>query len=477
MHQGDYYLSYAVLNYLLESDFYCLSIGFLFHTFFTPVTMVDNIHFRRQNLKNRQAPSVPHVSGIDQSSSLVVATSAATGATLALDTTATAVPTEGVAVPLAGSETVVLTSTVAGTTAGASATSSSTANSASANVMPMKTVIASCIGTFAGVVLLIIIGVTLYRRYMRSLKSSYTSSKNRNAAREAERRRSHVEPWSKMGDEKSDSLQTKAANGEVPMDKMFKTSPSIRTAYTHKSDEQVTMEMPQSLARYHPDLATKSEAVTVHRPHLGRADSGPTIAWDADKDVASQHISTSSAENSPSIAIPTPVATRTLHRWESAEVIHPDAEERAANPFETEAEQRKRSGNPFFKGTDYSHMRTRSNSIASLKTIKNKERHSRALSVASNATAATDATFIPNPPFIHHAPSGSREEALNNPHAIQSLIRALDVTEQDIQDRLRVVSMQPSVLTMESMYTEAGGASDITPMPSPVRDRHTTRHQ
>ncbi len=308
---------------------------------------------------------------------------------------------------------------------------------------------------------------------MRSLKNSYTSSNNRNAAREAERRRSHVEPWSKMGDEKSGGLQMKVANGEVPMDKMFKTSPSIRTAYTHKSDEQVTMEMPQSLARYHPDLASKSsEAVTVHRPFLGRADSGLTIGWDADKDVGSQQISTGSAENSPSIAIPTPVATRNLHRWESAEVINPDAEERASpsNPFETDAEQRKSRGNPFFKGTDYSHMRTRSGSIASSKT---KERRSRAPSVASNATNATDATFVPNPPFTHHAPSGSREVALNNPHAIQTLIRALDVTEQDIQDRLRIVSMQPSVLTMESMYTEA----DATPMPSPIRDRHTTGHQ
>ncbi|KAF8348839.1 hypothetical protein F5887DRAFT_537484 [Amanita rubescens] len=435
--------------------------------------MVDH-HLRRQNLKNRQAPSVPVASGINQSSSLVVATSAATGAaTLALDTTATAVPTEGATVPLAGSETVVLTSTVAGTrpTTGASATSSSGAT----NMLSMKTVIASCIGTLAGVLLLIIIGLALYRRYMRSLKTSYTSSKNRNAAREAERRRSHVEPWSKMGDEKSGGLQMKAAHGEVPMDKMFKTSPSIRTAYTHKSDEQVTMEMPQSLARYHPDLASKpSEAVTVHRPFLGRADSGLTIGWDADKDVASQHISTGSAENSPSIAIPTPVATRNLHRWESAEVINPDAEESASssNPFETDAEQRKSRGNPFFKGTDYSHMRTRSGSIASLKTNRTKEQRSRAPSVASNATNATDATFVPNPPFIHHASSGSREEALSNPHAIQSLIRALDVTEQDIQDRLRIVSMQPSVLTMESMYTD-----DATPMPSPIGDRHTIKHQ
>lgn len=430
---------------------------------------------RRQHLKNRQAPpNVPHVSGINQSSSIVVGTSDATGAgTLALDTAATASATDS-PVPFAGSISVVLTSTVAVTmtpTGVPPDASSSAANAVGAtNILSMKTVIASCIGALAGALLLIIIGLVLYRRYMRSLKNSSISLNSRNAAREAERRRSHVEPWSRMGDEKSGGLQGRAADGEVPMDKMFKKSPSVRTAYTHKSElEQMTLEMPQSLAQYHPGLASKpSQAVTVHRPFLGRAESGPTISWDADTvdDVASQQLSTRPARNTASIAIPTPVATRTLHRWQSAEVINPDAgKASSSNPFETEAERRKSVSNPFFKGTDYAHMRSRSNSVAS---GKSKERSSKAASVAS------DATFVPNPPFTYHAPSHSREEALNNSHAIQSLIRALDVTEEEIQERLRVVSMQPSVLTMESLYTAAGAPHAVS---SPSEDSHAIEHQ
>lgn len=460
---------------LLESEF-CSSLiaspHSLFYTLLTLATMVDNTHLRRHRLKNRQvAPHVPNVSGINPSSALVVATSdAASAGSLVIDTAATASAT-GNSVPLAGSSSVVLTSTVMGTTsptgappgAPPNASSSTTSAVGATNTLSVKTVVASCVGALAGALLLIIIGLALYRRYIRSLKNSCTMSKL-NAAREAERRRSHVEPWSRMGDEKSGS--------EAPMDKMFKKSPSVRTAYTHKSEEHMTLEMPQSFAQYYPDLASKSSgAVTVHRPFLGRADSGPTISWDADKvdNVASQQLSTSPADNTASIAIPTPVATCSLHRWHSAEVVNPDTQEKAStsNPFEAEAEQRKSISNPFFKGTDYAHMRSRSNSMASL---KSKERSSKAASVAS------DATFVPKPPFTYHAPSSSREEALNNSRAIESLIRALDVTEEEIQERLRIVSMQPSVLTMESMYTMGSAPRAVTTPSSPSEDSHTTEH-
>ena len=465
------YMPYSILP--LESEFCSSSIASprsLFYTFLTLVTMVNYTHPRRQRLKNRQAiPNVPNVSGINPSSALVLATSnAASAGSLVLDTAATASAT-GNSVPIAGSSSVVLTSTVVGTTSPTGTppnASSSTASAVGATgTLSVKTVVASCVAALAGAVLLIIIGLALYRRYIRSLKNS-SLSKGRNAAREAERRRSHVEPWNRMGDEKS------GTDSEAPMDKMFKKSPSVRTAYTHKSEEHMTLEMPQSFAQYYPSLASKSsKAVTVHRPFLGRADSGPTISWDADMvaDVASQQFSTSPADNTASIAIPTPVATRTLHRWQSAEVVNPDAEERASNsnPFETEAERRK-SSNPFFKGTDYAHMRSRSNSMASL---KSKERSSKAPSVAS------DATFVPKPPFTYQAPSSSREEALNNSRAIESLIRALDVTEEEIQDRLRVVSMQPSVLTMESMYTTAGAPRAVTTPSTPSEGSHATEHR
>ena len=435
--------------------------------------MVNHTHARRQRLKNRQvAPHVPNVSGINQSSALVLTTGVpASAGSLALDTAVTASAT-GNSVPLAGSSSLVLTSTVPGTTSPTGAPPNAPSSTPSAvgatDTLSLKTVIASCIGALAGAVLLIIIGLALYRRYIRSLKNSSTLSKGRNAAREAERRRSHVEPWCRMGDEKSGGLQ---ANSEASMDKMFKKSPSVRTAYTHKSDEHMTLEMPQSFAQYYPSHASGSSgAVTVHKPFLGRADSGPTISWDADMvdNMASQQLSTSPADNTASIAIPTPVATRTLHRWQSAEVVNPDAEKASSsNPFETDAERRKNISNPFFKGTDYAHMRSRSNSMASL---KSKERSSKAASVVS------DATFVPNPPFTHHAPPSSREEALNNTRAIESLIRALDVTEEEIQERLRIVSMQPSVLTMESMYTVEGAPRAVTTPSSPSGGSHATEH-
>ncbi|KAF8625554.1 hypothetical protein AX15_005320 [Amanita polypyramis BW_CC] len=422
---------------------------------------------RRRHLKKRQDNplQVPTVSGIDQSSSLVVGTTGANSAnTLALDTTASTLPTQN-GIPLAGTFTPVITSTVVGAdTPTASTSPPPTANPAHAtSILSLRTVIASCIAAFVGALFLVLIGLGLYRRYMRSLKKSYTSPRGRNAAGEADRRRSHLQPWSRLGDEKRGEGQTKDADGVAPMEKMFKTSPSVRTAYTHKSDEPMTLEMPLSLAQYHPQLAkntSQPSEVTVHRPFLGRAESGLTISWDADtmneNAVTSQHLSTSSAGNTASIAIPTPVATRTLHRWQSAEVINPDTEGRTSdvNPFESETERRRSRSNPFFKGSDYPapHMRTRSNSTTSNKSSKDKDPSPKATSFASDVAA------IARPPFAHHVPSTSKEQALNNTHAIKSLIKALDVTEKDIQDRLRVVSMQPSMLTTDSIYTEEGEA-------------------
>ncbi|KAK2460892.1 hypothetical protein APHAL10511_007362 [Amanita phalloides] len=420
--------------------------------------MINYSQPQRRYLKNRQNDplTVLSASGIDQSSSLVVATNGATSApALAVDTTATAAPTNG-AITLAGTSSLTVTNFSPTPT-----NTSSTAVGATA-MLPMKTVIASCVAALVGALLLILLGLVMYRRYLRSLQQTYMSPKDRNNTREVERRRSHLEPWNMMGDEKSDDMHSKT-DCEAPMHKMFKKPASVRTIYTHKSEEPMTLEMPQSLAQYHPSLASKpSEAVTVHRPCLESAESGPIISWDADMlgQDASQQLSARSAGNTMSIAIPTPVATRTLHRWESAEVINPDAEEKmpSSTTFQNEAERRKSTNNPFFKGTD-PHMRTRSNSLATLKSDKTKDRCS------SRATYDSDATTIPRPPIAYHVPSSSRENALNNSRAMESLIRALDVTEEEVQRRLRIVSMQPSVMTSESVYTiEATDAT--TPPPS-----------
>ncbi|KAF8623607.1 hypothetical protein AX17_007310 [Amanita inopinata Kibby_2008] len=421
--------------------------------------------------KRQTSPtSVPDVSGIDQNSVLVVDPSDATNAfTLALDTTAPAGAIQS-APPLAGTYTPIVTSTedaVASATSDPAPLDTSTPSAVGAtHTLPLKTVIGSCLGAFAGAVFLILIAFWLYKRYVLSLKGLAARGGvpgSRNSIGDAQRRRSRLEAWSKLEEDRWDNMETKEAENVAPMERltMFKKSPSIRTAYTHKSDERMIFDLPLSLAQYHPELAKRNASkptmeVAVHRPFIGRAESGPTISWDSDTlaessimSVASNNHPASSAGNKvASIAIPTPAATySTLHRWESAEVINPvDSQTAIPNPFETEAERGRAENNPFFKGQDYPSInsRIRTNSISTIrKPSKGKARE------LMTTHFGNEAQPPPRPYFVHHVTSPSNQQA------IESLIAALGVSEQE-DARFRA-SMQPSIVsTAASAYITGG---------------------
>jgi hypothetical protein len=270
---------------------------------------------------------------------------------------------------------------------------------------------------------------------------------NRNAAAEAQRRRSRLEQWNRLKDNKHDNFQMKETEGASPMDKMFTKPSSVRTGYTRKSDMPMNLGIPQSLAQYYP-ASPPDEAVIVHRPFLGKAESGPTISWDSDTMqqgvVTSQHLSATSDSNSPSLAIPTPIATQHLHHWHSAEVVNSGAETSAPMPNPFESDSGHSTDNPFFGGRDYPSLpsRTRSNSLASSHARKARDHSVKGQTPASDTSPAI------------HASADSTSSATGNHQAIQSLIAALDITETQLQDRLRMVSMQPSAAS-DSVYSPA----------------------
>ncbi|TFK40287.1 hypothetical protein BDQ12DRAFT_490780 [Crucibulum laeve] len=451
------------------------------------------------------APS--NVAGIDGEAA-ATAQASATGDSLRVDSAA---PTETrSAPPLAITSTPVITvaapstDTVTTTTPPAEESAPSS-SSASSKQISMSTVIGSCVGAFVGAVALILLGLWFYKRYSQSLKKkavrirhpATSMSGSRNAQNDEQRRRSRLEPWNKLddGEDKWEGMYPETKEVDTltvaPMEKltMFKKSPSVRTAYTHKSEEPPTFEGTHPFAQYHPNLAKElasddSVPAAVPRPFLGRVDAGPEISWDGETVGQNSYLSirttrVSGGAMSPTLnmAIPTPPATASEpHRWESAEVVHYEEGQTAEvfnsnNPFH-EMERRKSTNNPFFNAQVYtpsrrnSQSRSRSNSVAKSPTAKGKER------AISMDPFSDDNIELPKPPaFVHHAPTGSASSASSNDRAIQSLIAALDVSEEEIQNRLRVASMQPSVISANSMYTDGGDEEDVTrefPLPPSV---------
>src|SRR6266545_141803 len=179
-----------------------------------------------------------------------------TGSGLATDPNASGVDRQTSPPPLAPIQTPP-SNTILSTDSGAnssptdpSASPTTVAASSSSKPIALSTVIATCVGAFIGVSALIIFSVCVFRRYSRSLKKSARQRgplNHRNKQASEHQRRSHLETWNKLEDNKGDDRwegsykprETKnAAPMEVtPMEKltMFKKSPSVRTAYTHKS--------------------------------------------------------------------------------------------------------------------------------------------------------------------------------------------------------------------------------------------------
>lgn len=483
-------------------------------------------HAMLQHAAKRQISdpiAAPTIDGFNGVSTAIDTASATATNGLAIDTTAPGGVGSVTAPPLGISVTPTRTVKPSVTFTGTpSSTSSGPSVASGSSQIPISTVVGSCIGALIGAIALVLLGLWFYRRYVGSLKK-YSKARGRlslararNNAADQERSRSRQEPWNKLeeGDDKWEGMyQAKEMDNVAPMEKltMFKKSPSVRTAYTHKSDEPSTFDH-HTYAQYHPNLAEelasggKGPDMPAPRPFLGRVDTGPAISWDGDAIGNGSYLSIHSSIHSSNrmdgamsptlnMAIPTPPATSSHpHRWESAEVIHIDHGQSAEivdshNPFGNDSERRKSSSNnPFFKGQEYperrrsrsnsqssahTHSRSRSRSTSTIaripKASKGKER---AVSTITSDDPFDDGN-VPsfNPPFnISHTAQDSFSSVSSNDRAMQSLIAALDVSEAEVQERLRVASMQPSFISTNSAFTE----DDVTnsfPLP-PSTDGH-----
>ncbi|KAG5647411.1 hypothetical protein DXG03_000482 [Asterophora parasitica] len=456
------------------------------------------------------------VAGIENSAIVVDDIPAATATGLVFDTAASTGATQ--TPPNFGvTTTPAVTIATATTPSPTDSPTPSVASAASSHTIPMSTVIGACVGALIGASALIILGLWFYRRYSRQLKHNARTRQlalgtSRNMHGDAGRRRSHLEPWNKL--EESDDkwegtyqAKDKEADNVAPMEKltMFKKStPSVRTAWTSKSQEEpVTFDL-QPFVQYHPNLAQElagsDEKTPIARQFLGRVDAGPAISWgdsvtvtdNSYLNIRSNRLTSGAMSPTLNMAIPTPAAqTSQLHRWESAEVIEyedPDSSS-SSNPFGVGSEQRKSASNPFFSAQDIGRSpssksgtrsranstRSRSNSTA---TVKPEDFGVPKLNInkgKDHAVEVVDDPFSDNAqdPFQslprnfatnHGQSGGSQSSVSSNDRALQSLIAALEVSEEEVQERLRVASMQPSFISGTSQYSigSAGEEEDVT---------------
>ncbi|RDB25815.1 hypothetical protein Hypma_006479 [Hypsizygus marmoreus] len=446
-----------------------------------------------RHFAKRQDPvAVPTgINGID-TTAIVVDPDANTATALAFDSTV--IPGASQSAPDFGiGTTPVITTTPIATQTTPTSSPSISAASGSSSPIPLSTVVAACVGALIGAIALILLALWFYRRYAKSLKkhavSRRTLAQPRNKQGDIGRRRSHLEPWNKLedGDDKWEGqYQTKEVDTVAPMEKltMFKKSPSVRTAWTHKSSEEGASFEGHPFAQYHPGLAAdlasgnKVPDMPIARPFLGRVDAGQAISWDGETLGGSSLLSIhsnrlTSGAMSPTLAIPTPPpATQSqLHRWESAEVIeYEDSQASDKNPFGAGSQTLKGPGttNPFFNA-QISLPETRSRSNSTSKGSKGKGR------AVDDEDPFSDANMsMPRPTFstVTHTAQSS---VSSNERALQSLIAALEVSEEEVQERLRVASMQPSFISATSAYTSGGEDDDVTgsfPLPPSVDSGH-----
>lgn len=444
--------------------------------------------------KRQLGLAAPTGAGISNAA-LTVGTDAATATSLAFDSSVDSGSNTAPPIAISFTPTVHTTPSASASDSNSATPSSSiAASSSTSNPIALSTVVGTCVGAFIGASALILLGVWFYRRYSRSLKQRHIKtrapiSNDRNARGDEQRRRSRLEPWTKLedGDKWEGSYQTKEVDVVSPMEKltMFKKrSPSTRTAFTHvthRSDD-TPFEFVHPFSQYHPSLAKdlvsdeKGAFMPEPRPFLGRVDSNATTSWDVESAKKTSFLSAQTARMeggamSPtlSMALPTPAAVKSEpHRWESAEVVH-FSEGQAAeivDPAEEESSDRRSLHNPFFNAQEYGHQRSHSKSSSRSRSRSNSVSKQNHKGKDRERIVSMDpfSDPLPKPSFAYHHVTTSSASSASNERAIQSLKAVLDVSEEEIQRRLRVASMQPSVISGISRYDD----DDVTekfPMP------------
>ncbi|KAH7928230.1 hypothetical protein BV22DRAFT_1192944 [Leucogyrophana mollusca] len=334
-------------------------------------------------------------------------------------------------------------------------------SSASSKDISTGTVVGACVGAFIALVLAISLAVWCNKRsskpssrQARSLPSPI--SQMRNAAGNLSRRQSHLEPWARFdnsGEDRWEGMdQMKQRPPSGPMEKlgaMFHRTPSTTSAEKssdgHGRESIGTM---QHFAKYHPGLAAEMAATPAPpapiRQFAGRIEIGPSVSWDGETVGGESFLSLRSRLSgtmTPTVmAKSTPPATASEpHKWESAEVMHVDDESdtigELRNPF-ADGSTKSKGSNPFFNAQEK--PRTTTNPFADAFATK---------TVTKEFTNRTESTL-----------SGS-----SNDRAMQSLIAALEISPEDVKERLRVASMQPSFYSQTSTIL-SGDEEDVASM-------------
>ena len=332
----------------------------------------------------------------------------------------------------------------------------------------------------------------------------------RNVAGQASQRRERAQSFQQLDDSEksgpvppppSQSHSQEMHESDEKNFSMFKKRLSVRTAYTSKTNMD-EYDLPKlEFTKYHPSLAEELALENPDKPFAAaaaaRQESG--VSWDGqtlgdESFLSMRSVRVESGTMSPTMVMAkmTPPATASaLHRWESAEVLHTDEEIAAAayasaapqlgsrNPFadmvEADETPRARSNNPFFNARDaaesanrHSRHRSRSNSRTSRaqSLVRPESQHAtvggpslnpfldlheavpvRSIAVEEPLPDAFVADFKSSKSSV---PSGASSSAFGSERAMASLIAALELPKEQVEERLRIVSMQGSTYSAYS---------------------------
>ncbi|KAF8557410.1 hypothetical protein OG21DRAFT_311563 [Imleria badia] len=352
---------------------------------------------------------------------------------------------------------------VSSTTPTQSSTPSATASSASSgNQISLGTVVGACLAALIALILAVLLAFYCSRRQ----KNSTAYCKARNLANNMSRRRSHLEPWARMNDDagrqegQERSMKQRPPSGTLGamFQRTISNTSGEKSSETHNRESIGTM---QHFAKYHPGLAAEMASQgtikdvdgKVAKPppvlHLvGRsADMRPPISWDGEtvrgESFMSLHSGTSNSASPVMMAMAksTPPATSTsLHRWESAEVVH-------VSQIGSELSEDGELYNPF------------ADNASSVRTVRSSSKGQNPFFSARDQPARR--TLLAD---TNKNPFADPEAARDSDAAIQSLIAALQ-EPAGYGSNDRIVSLQSSLYS--GITADGESAISVTAFPYP----------
>ncbi|KAI0694593.1 hypothetical protein BC835DRAFT_997044 [Cytidiella melzeri] len=435
-----------------------------------------DMHTRHNRRAKRQDSALPIVSGLGGVAT-VSPTAVPTGG-LIISEGVTAVSAASEALPTLAPDFTLTTGESSPTSSiQPSQTQASSQALANSSSLPTSSVVAACIGSFIGLTLLICVFIwwTRHSSTNQSRGSPRSPiSEHRNARGEVDKQVTHSGVWNKLSSEHGHQEITEEDSDEKNFSMFKKRTMSMRTTRTAKALEEHGFDMP-SITKYHPDLAR--QLAQPERPFTQRQQSGvtwgdnDTVGDDSFLSLRSVRIESGKMSPTFGVAKMTPPAVASQqHKWESAEVLTLEESAEIENPFaDVAVERRKSTSNPFFSARDIPRRRSRSNSRGhshsrNASRSKRSPSRSRVVSQGSQGSEADPFSDLPGSPetmrdlpafkrILSHSHTESSTSNGGNPmteHAMKSLIAALDLTQEEVEERLRVASMQPSI---ESQYS------------------------